>query len=322
MLDDADGTEVDIYLAGTMIDPNTNHSAAVYWKNGVAHRLTDGAVRTSVTGMVVVDGDVYVSGYAWSTGTTRTVAKYWRNGTEIALTDGITSALANGITISDGDVYVVGYENIGNAVVATYWKNGTPVRLTDGTQTASASSITVVNGDVYVAGYERDRQHGLLMAKYWKNGIPTVITDLAGNRGYDLGVVVSGTDVYGFAQTIYWKGNAYFDVEVTGGYPHDASQAVPQIHSMAVSGDDIYLVGVIRSSSTNNSIAVCWKNGTSIHLTDGLSTAFAKGIAFSGSDVYVCGEEDGVGRLWKNGEQVDVETSGTTSFIAVAVVGN
>jgi hypothetical protein len=67
---------------------------------------------------------------------------------------------------------------------------------------------------------------------------------------------------------------------------------------------DIYLAGFEQGSGAP--IAMYWKNGAAFPLTNDTQSAIADGIAVSGSDVYVVGQQRGptghlLAMLWKNG---------------------
>jgi hypothetical protein len=96
----------------------------------------------------------------------------------------------------------------------------------------------------------------------------------------------------------YWK-NGQPVVLGAGTYSSSAT-------SIAVSGSDVYAVGVEGNGTTD--IAKYWKNGVPVELTDGTKTGRVHSIFVSGGDVYVAGEEHtigyGVAEYWKNGVPV------------------
>lgn len=72
-------------------------------------------------------------------------------------------------------------------------------------------------------------------------------------------------------------------------------------NGVAVSGNDVLVVGCVRDPSTTATVATLWRNGVPQALTDGTRSACAEGVAASGSDVYVVGYEGPAVMLWKNG---------------------
>ncbi len=80
---------------------------------------------------------------------------------------------------------------------------------------------------------------------------------------------------------------------------------------------DVYIAGTLRSGL--NSIAVIWKNGTPIHLSDGKYNASAEAVYVSGTDVYAIFNENNTAKLWKNGIITELKTnqiSNSTSTFA------
>jgi len=75
-----------------------------------------------------------------------------------------------------------------------------------------------------------------------------------------------------------------------------------------VSGEDVYVAG--DQFNGQHTVAVYWKNGVQLNLTDGETDAYARKIVVSGSDVYVIGSEKNQlgnleARFWKNGTRVE-----------------
>jgi len=103
----------------------------------------------------------------------------------------------------------------------------------------------------------------------------------------------------------YWKnGNAV----VLSEKPSRAS-------FIAVSGNDVYVAGQVAGS--NHDIAVYWKNGVEIDLTDGSNEAGANSIFVQGTDVYVAGQDGAAAMYWKNGMPVVLDANATVSNIVV-----
>jgi hypothetical protein len=127
----------DIYVAGQ------DGSNAVYWKNGVMVKLTDGKESSRAYSIAINGNDIYVSGYenVRVNGSAIRVAKYWKNGVDVTLKEG---SVAYSITILNNDVYVVGEDGRSG----TYWKNGNKVSLDNGTPTF----ITTSKNQIYAVG--------------------------------------------------------------------------------------------------------------------------------------------------------------------------
>ncbi len=71
---------------------------------------------------------------------------------------------------------------------------------------------------------------------------------------------------------------------------------------LAVVGSDVYVAGTEGTGTQD--LAVYWKNGIPVVLTNGTKRGLANSIFVSGSDVYVAGNEDSIAEYWKNGVPV------------------
>jgi len=197
---------------------------------------------------------------------------YWKNGAAVQLSaqTGFTFSVA----VSGTDVYCMG--GIGTAYYT--WKNGTPTLLNSNSLTVIGSgtylnnTMAVSNGDVYVAGARYLGNSTILKATYWKNGNPVDITD----------GVHSGSA----------KASAVF-----------------------VSGGDIYVAGVedVRDPGTGgliNEAPRLWKNGVSVPINTPANSIFnsVSSILVKGTDVYIGGQYNGAGAVWKNGTMINTSS--------------
>ena len=204
------------------------------------------------------------------------------------------------MAVSGNDVYVAGYQgnNSPNARydIATLWKNGSPVPLSDGNTYAAANSVTVSGPDVYVAGYRYPTNNtpSPTQAGYWKNGAFTALPD-GGEGALAYSVLVSGTDVY------------------VAGYRHQTTRLDPS-----------HILGA--------EVAVYWKNGNLVDLTDAMDFSYGFSIAVDGPDVYVAGRRCTAppspgssictGTYWKNGTPVAVGSPAYSLVTSISVAGN
>ena len=131
----------------------------------------------------------------------------------------------------------------------------------------------------------------------WKNDSAINYLNAAGITS----LCLSGTDLYTVDGNVYWK--------------NEVPTTLPDIrvsNQILVSGNDVYITGSsLTSNNTATAAAVYWKNGNLINLTQNIPNivaAFTKGVAVSGSDVYVCGYlysgyNDSLDAVyWKNGQ--------------------
>ncbi len=124
-------------------------------------------------------------------------------------------------------------------------------------------------------------------------------------------VYVAGTYIFGAGYYKLWKNGVSIDLT-----PFPSAEA--DIYDMFVSNNnDTYVVGYYQSSSKK--VAMLWKNGVAISLTNGAKDAWAYGVYVVGTDVYVAGKEENptnstqsTAILWKNGVATNL-TSGLTN---------
>jgi len=153
---------------------------------------------------------------------------------------------------------------------------------------------------------------------YWKNGVLSVLSGTA--PGQASAVFVSGADVYVAGNDgsgpVYWKNGQ--PVALSEG---TCSGCQTWTNGIFVSGSDVYVAGyqILPQPLVMGPVAVYWKNGTLIALTDGTEGANAQSIFVSGGDVYVGGWEaktvpaasnssynGNFSMYWKNGTPVDL----------------
>jgi hypothetical protein len=306
----------DVYVAG--FTRSASNTVASYWKNGTLVTLTNPAVASNATSIVIVGNDVYVAGNMLSANG-HFVAVYWKNGVVTRLADSAFDTGANAIAVSGNNVYVAG----GGPNGPVSWKNGTMVSLPS-SGTAETTGIAVNGNDVYVSGFSSEASGPV--ATFWKNGNATALT--SGNvNSTASGITVQGNDVYvsgtviGFLlnTAVYWKNGAQVNLTT--------SAVTGNTGGITVSDDNVYVAGEIEPASNVGiepglTAMIYWKNST---LANPQSTAMASsnmnigGIAVAGVDVYVAGNFGNYPAYWKNGVLVQFTgNQGMAQGIAVA----
>lgn len=177
--------------------------------------------------------------------------------------------------------------------------------------------------NVYVAGTQDDSSTGYDKSGVWKNGTFTANTVTSTNRNhYAYALAVSGNDIYttGYENTTtvwkchVWK-NGQLQYSLGDGYSYG--------NGIAVSGTDIYVAGLAYEPSPLTRYAMLWKNsnGPVSILASGTNGYEARAIAISGNDVYVGGEENDNGSVWKNGVALTLNNATGCYITGVAVDG-
>jgi len=263
----------DVYVAGWSFE---NTFRATYWKNGVAHLLTDENTRSEGYSIFVKDTCVYVSGIIIDNADN---AVYWKNNQLFELqhkSDKYQTSCGNSVYVKDSNVYVVGsstYFNQYSVGLPVYWLNGIIHQLPGETTFGSANSVFVTdNNDVYIAGEASNRP------VYWKNGIFHLLK--YNNRmGGANSIFVTNNDVYvagwdvssaGRCVAKYWKN----DIPVV---LYDSTK-FSVAKSIFVKDTVIYVAGEDAESNNNVSKGAYWKNGILIELTSGIKYGEANSI--------------------------------------------
>ncbi|HRI25676.1 MAG TPA: hypothetical protein PLZ45_13445 [Ferruginibacter sp.] len=190
-----------------------------------------------------------------------------------------------------GDLFQTGYN------AATLWTNGIPAPLTTNINPGHGYSVFVsAGGDKYVSGYEKNGS--IDMARVWKNGAGTFLTNSSNSGGIGWSVFATASDVYvsgectdaGVVKATLWK-NAV---------PSYLSSGPGFAYSVCVSGaGDVFVAG------NDGNVAKIWKNGSTLHASNGSSAATNYWVTYFFPDVYAAGSEM-VGAtlaatIWKNG---------------------
>lgn len=116
----------DVYVAG--YGTGETFPQALYWKNGVVHKIGPVGLTNSAALCIYASGDdVYVGGNIYVNGIT--YGTIWKNGVETRLANSGHGCTVSSILVSGGDVYVTGIDYVGTTAYATYWKNGNLVHL-------------------------------------------------------------------------------------------------------------------------------------------------------------------------------------------------
>ena len=292
-----------IYIAGT------NGDTAIFWKNGIAERLSNGIGLCQANQLAVSGGNVYIAGNDLNAG--NDVAVVWKQGAPdfFPVRSGTLVSVANSVFISGSDVYAAGMEIIAGNLYATWWKNGNPAVI-DSTNSAQCYSIAVSEGHVYICGTSLFNL-GNLVATYWKDGVRQTLTQ--GDVSYAYSICVSGGDVY--IAGMHQQGQYSFPALWKNGQITHLYNNNGVAKSVTVVGSDVYVGGYEDLGS--RTIATIWKNGIAQQLPGGSQSSFGGSVFVNGSDVYFAGTvvSNGIQQAcyWKNGQLNVVGSAGTSA---------
>jgi uncharacterized repeat protein (TIGR02543 family) len=235
---------------------------------------------------------------------------------------------------SEPSVYVVGSVSIhtgGNTYKtdsdACYWKNGikTALPLSEDTYSSNITGIAVSGTTVYMVGEElRPGSHDAVGVWKSDNGGSTWTKSmLPENKSYRgaIDIAVSGSFVYVVGSdsegACCWKSadaGATWTKTALPGRERDSSGS-----SILISGSAVYITGDTKTASTNR-LACYWKSvdggdtWSKRELSDGTGNASAEGMAVSGGNIYVIGNDYGTekrARIWKSTDGGDTWSSDT-----------
>ncbi|EHQ29362.1 hypothetical protein [Mucilaginibacter paludis] len=136
-------------------------------------------------------------------------------------------------------------------------------------------------------------------------------------------ITAQGRDVYiagnNGNECVYWKNGSVIGTLYT---PANTSS---QVTGIALMGADVYVSGTMLTAGYYPLIPVYWKNGVLNYLPHptvkgGNDDLFwhTTGIAISGSDIYISGDNYGEGVYWKNGNIIKLPNSEYANGIIVS----
>lgn len=289
---DAEATSIavvgnDIYVAGNI------GGQAAYWKNGQETRISkDKGDYNYVYSIAVLNGDVYVVGYYRDYNEMKTsfkdLAMYWKNGqpTELLVpmeyniytrqSHPATQSIATFTAAVDDDLYILGK----NQTKYAYWKNGKLLETIN--ELKHVTAIAQLNGSIYAVGTTQSGH-----AAYWKNGHTE---SLSSADGVATCVAVSGDDVY-VAGVDDTNAKGYTDESNVGKYwkngqllanLNGADFYIYRPTSMAVSGNDVYIVGEAKIGNSGSGKKFL-KNGQTMSLSpvEGCKWSYANFVTSS-----------------------------------------
>ena len=306
-----------VLVSGYSGTNGTNH-VAKYWVDGQETVLSNGTNDAYANSIFVQGSDIYIAG-------TDAVPVYWQNNIETKLPIKSNFGAANSVAASANNVYIAGNDSS----KAVFWKDGTETFLDNVTDSGSfGTSVCISGNDVYIGG---TRGYN---AVYWKNGnivcltgynVPTQhvrvtgISALNGNP-YVVGYVFFAATPFPLMN--YWANGVATNLNT--GYDLSSPHSnYGELSSVFVSGNDVYVAGMVETTNQMINNAVYWKNGVETVLPTTGANAFATSIYVRGDDVYVAGYEYNKNQpryavYWKNGVEVKL-TDGTNETIATSI---
>lgn len=309
---------IDVYVAGEYMS-NIAYQAT-YWKNGKMYSVESGNQQSFAKGIAVDSNNVYLVGKCSDR------AAYWKNGNRSYLRVSLDQGVANAICIRNNKAFIAGIaksEQNGDWI-AILWIVDTITNSTEEYPLAPAWSrandLFDDGTNLYIAGMENDKPC------YWKwDGANFLRTDVGNNVGVAKTIfkhnnviyMVGDYAFYGGGTTVsgYWENEKFINAsQITSGLPQLEAIGFNSLGEFFASGNKI--LGAI-----NNGAAVWKSNKTEITLSGAGSGISTGGMAFNGSDYYLCGYElkgNGLGGYtsdavyWMNGTPISLNT--TNSF--------
>jgi hypothetical protein len=261
-----------IYVAGTSDTTNTPGAhRAVYWKDDQRVVLPyqnitpDFHSPSDVWAMTAIGNDIYIGG------TNYDHAGYWKNGVFTTLNVGSNTVRA--MTTDGKDVYTT--MNTGHGYLC--YKN--TQLLGNG-----GPSIAIDGGNVYVLAVTNTP------VSLQVNNVIT--TPVSSELAISEALAVSNGDVYIAGEGFTGNNNTLVVKLLKNNKLIYSATEESGVYQIAISGNDIYMVGYLRGASGG---AAIWKNGVQTALEP---KSDARAITLDDGDVYVAGHAE-IGGIWK-----------------------
>lgn len=325
-----------VYIGGIIYGPGYIPRSVV-WVNGVITHVLDtsGYVNGStITNLVVYNGDVYSCGVVYDANYANK-PMVWTNQNRSSLAVGYGNiGQASVIRVADGsvmgtnagDIYVCGYVFDSNFNQSpAVWLNGAfdnslaPMD-TNFYVSGYAASMEVTGPGIFVYGALNQIQSNAILPYVWSSGAGAVldrvqypvdanVNGCAIKSGEKVVVGVSYNSPSGESiKPTLWMNGVYSILDYEGVTTDPTTGA--EANSVAISGSDVYVAGLIYNTGTRLYEGCVWKNGVRSPLDNSMGpngTTYINGIYVDGSDVYVVGGADVndghpyVPVVWKNG---------------------